>query len=281
MPNVLLVDASLMTRRFVELTFAREQIRVIAAVDGVKGIDLARAERPDVVLADHQAPALSGYELAAQFKQDPGLSRIPVLLIAGAYDDVDADRVSSSGCAGVLVKPLDPAQLVARVRQLMRPDPLPAAAVAEEDVAPPPRRTDRPGTVEELFDRLDAVLGERRRAPTVRRARETQDDPSEGDALPTLDRLLGSAAPVTGQENASDESLLAVSNPEQHEGSREEGVPGPPAQGGDEQPMDELKQRLLDRLTSDRVEPGASDTIEEIMKQMAEAERARLARDRR
>ena len=226
MTNLLLVDASPMTRRFLELTFAREEVRITAAVDGLNGMDLARAERPDVVVADHQAAGVSGYELASRFKQEPGLSRIPVLLLAGAYDEVDADRVASCGCAGVLVKPLDPAALVARVRQLMRPDPLPPRVPAE-NVAQPPRNTEAPGTVEELFERLNAVLGERRRAPIGTQTPKTQEDPSEGAALLTLDRLLGSDAADAGRGNTAAPSSPTVLDPQQNEGSQETDSPPP------------------------------------------------------
>jgi DNA-binding response OmpR family regulator len=196
MPSLLLVDANPMTQRLVELTFAREPVRVIAASDGLRAIDVIRAERPDLVMADHQASGVSGYELSARLKDEPELSRIPVLLLAGAFDVVSAERVSTCGCAGVLVKPFDPAELVARVTALIQDaaKPVPPPVTPAQHVAPAPRRGEPAGTVEELFDRLDRLLGARPRPPAAQRERNSDDEAVEAGALPTVERLLGSTA---------------------------------------------------------------------------------------
>ena len=231
MTNLLLVDASPMTRRFMELTFAREQVRVIAAVDGLKAMDLVRAERPDLVVADHQAAGLSGYELASRLKQEPGLSRIPVLLLAGAYDVVDAERVSSCGCAGVLVKPFKPAETVARVSALIREAALPAPStpiaaetpIAADNPMPPQlRRVEAAGTLDELFDRLDQLLGKRARPPAQTK-HGPPDDPVESDALPTLERLLGSTPGMSNARSARDQGAQPLAS------DAEERPPGPEA----------------------------------------------------
>ena len=117
--RVLIADASPVMRRIVEMTFAPEGVDVLGADEGGRALDLIRNERPDVVLADHALPGRSGYDLAEAVRSEPGLAGIPVLLLAGAFERVDDLRASAAGCAGVLTKPLQPAEVVARVQALV------------------------------------------------------------------------------------------------------------------------------------------------------------------
>ena len=60
MRTLLLVDANPMMHRIIELTFSREDVRVLAARDGDEAIALMRVEPPDLVLADHATHGRSG-----------------------------------------------------------------------------------------------------------------------------------------------------------------------------------------------------------------------------
>jgi CheY-like chemotaxis protein len=93
-------------------------------------------ESPDIVLVDVEAPEVDGYGVAAHVKQSPKLREVPVLLLAGAFEPVDEARAALVGCDGVLVKPFEPQQLVARVKALLdRPAGSDAPADAASDEA--------------------------------------------------------------------------------------------------------------------------------------------------
>ncbi len=120
MPHkLLLADDSVTIQRVIELTFADEDIRVVSVADGQAAIDRAVQERPDIVLADISMPRRDGYEVAAFIKGEPALRDVPVLLLAGAFEPVDEDRVRATGADGVLVKPFEPQLLIRRVRELL------------------------------------------------------------------------------------------------------------------------------------------------------------------
>lgn len=116
--TLLLVDPNPLTRRLMELMFAAENVRILASADGQMAVDMMRAEHPDVVFADQAAPVKDGYEVAALARADASLESIPVVLLAGAFEPVDDERAAASGCAGVLVRPFDPQETVARFRAL-------------------------------------------------------------------------------------------------------------------------------------------------------------------
>jgi CheY-like chemotaxis protein len=118
-PRLLLADDSVAIQRLVELTFAHEKMEVTTVGDGEAAIASITADPPDIVLADIGMPKRSGYEVAAFVKDEPRLARIPVLLLAGAFEPVDEGQAAQVRCDGVLVKPFEPQQVIARVRELL------------------------------------------------------------------------------------------------------------------------------------------------------------------
>ncbi len=117
--TLLLADDSSTIQRVVELTFAEEDIRVIAVGDGEQAIQSIDREQPDIVLADVGMPRLDGYSVSSHIKQSARLQHIPVLLLAGAFEPIDEDRARAARCDGVLVKPFEPRLLVSRVQELL------------------------------------------------------------------------------------------------------------------------------------------------------------------
>ena len=117
--KLLLADDSVTIQRVIELTFAGEDVQVIAVGDGQQAIDQIGTERPDIVLADIGIPERDGYEVGEFIKSNPNLKHIPVLLLTGAFEPVDETRARAIGCDGVLVKPFGPQQVINRVRDLL------------------------------------------------------------------------------------------------------------------------------------------------------------------
>jgi CheY-like chemotaxis protein len=117
--TLLLADDSPTIHRLVELTFAHEDIRVVSVSDGAAAVAQIDSVRPDIVLADVGMPRLTGYDVAGHIKRTPALKHIPVLLLTGAFDPIDPERARDCGSDGSLVKPFEPQQLIARVKELL------------------------------------------------------------------------------------------------------------------------------------------------------------------
>jgi CheY-like chemotaxis protein len=118
-PTLLLADDSLTIQRVVSLTFADQPVRLVVAKDGQDAINRMAKERPDLVLADTNMPCVDGYELARWVRDQPHLSTVPVLLLAGVADPVDEQRLHDSGANGVLEKPFEPSHVISRVKELL------------------------------------------------------------------------------------------------------------------------------------------------------------------
>lgn len=140
--TLLLADDSVTIQRVVELTFAGEDIRIVSVGNGQQAIDSLSDDPPDIVLADIGMPLLDGYAVASFVRNHDALRDVPVLLMVGAFDPVDEDRVQASGASGVLVKPFEPTLVISRVKELLglgtRPDTAAAApGTPVEPVAEP------------------------------------------------------------------------------------------------------------------------------------------------
>ena len=170
-PKLLLADDSVTIQRVIELTFADENVQVLAVGDGRQAIERVQSERPDIVLADVGMPERDGYEVAAFIKGNPELAHIPVLLLTGAFEPVDEVRARAVGCDGVLVKPFEPQMVISRVRdllagirglrqqQLVSPQNAERHLRPESHAAPPsPAASSAGASLEDYFDRLDAAL---------------------------------------------------------------------------------------------------------------------------
>jgi DNA-binding response OmpR family regulator len=175
--KLLLADDSVTIQRVVELTFSGEDIDVVTVSDGEQAIARMSADPPDIVLADIAMPKKNGYEVAAFVKEHATLSQVPVLLLAGAFEPVDEERARRVKCDGVLVKPFETHEVIARVRELLdgkHLQPVQAAPVvaAPPAVSPPIRdvvetaKTTPPDeSVDDYFDRLDVAFATRTQTP--------------------------------------------------------------------------------------------------------------------
>ena len=117
--KLLLADDSVTIQRVIELTFADEDIKVLAVGDGQQAVDRIEADPPDIILADVGMPKRNGYEVAAYVKSRPKLAHIPVVLLTGAFEPVDQARAIAVGCDGVLAKPFEPQLVISRVKELL------------------------------------------------------------------------------------------------------------------------------------------------------------------
>jgi CheY-like chemotaxis protein len=162
--KLLLADDSVTIQRVIELTFAGEDVQVLTASDGEEALTRITADKPDIVLADIGMPKRSGYDVSAFVKGKPELSHIPVLLLAGAFEPVDDAKAKEVHCDGVLVKPFEPQQVIARVRELIggakgsptQPAvsriPRPAAVLTAPRPVELPTREEKPAVLEDLME---------------------------------------------------------------------------------------------------------------------------------
>lgn len=118
MATVLLVDDFADALEVWEIFLRASGFRVLSAADGVAGLELARRERPDVIVMDLQMPGLSGAEVARLLRADDETRHIPLIASTGRAR-MSLDEARQAGFDSLLVKPCDPDQVVAEIRRLL------------------------------------------------------------------------------------------------------------------------------------------------------------------
>lgn len=89
------------------------------AADGRMALAEVQADPPDLLLLDVQMPELDGFEVAAMLKSDPATAAIPIIMVS-AHEGRGSRLVGlESGAEDYLGKPVDPAELIAKIRNLL------------------------------------------------------------------------------------------------------------------------------------------------------------------
>jgi two-component system response regulator MprA len=162
MPTVLIADDDHKITDMLRRTLIYEGYGVLTAADGKEALAQAQAHRPDLVVLDWMMPGLSGLEVARRLRAAAGM---PILMLT-ARDAIE-DRVAGldGGADDYLVKPFAPAELLARLRSLLRrasddgEKPLRYADLVLDPTTRDTRRGDRAFTLSpKEFDLLSYLL---------------------------------------------------------------------------------------------------------------------------
>lgn len=117
---VLVVDDSPDTLTLINDTLESSGMDVLLALDGKQALMIASRIRPDVILMDGVMPSLDGFEACKMLKADPTLNSIPVIFMTGLNDTHDIVRGLEVGGVDYLVKPVQPVELLARIKVHLR-----------------------------------------------------------------------------------------------------------------------------------------------------------------
>ena len=116
--KILVVDDSPTDRQYMLETLAKKGFQVVTAENGDDAIVKAKAELPDLILMDVVMPGLNGYQATRQITRDDATKHIPVIMCTSKGADTDKIWGMRQGANDYLVKPVDPAQLLAKIAQL-------------------------------------------------------------------------------------------------------------------------------------------------------------------
>lgn len=87
--------------------------------DGFQVLDMARQNRPDLILMDIQLPEVSGIEITGWLKADPELQSIPVIAVTAFAMRGDEEKIRAGGCDDYLSKPIAVHQFIATVKKYL------------------------------------------------------------------------------------------------------------------------------------------------------------------
>lgn len=115
--RILIVDDDVDLQSIVRLDLEASNFTVLSSVDGQEGLDLALAEKPDLVVLDVNLPTLDGLSVCRKLRAE---SSVPILMLSSLHQDYDKIVGLEVGADDYLGKPFNPRELLARIRALLR-----------------------------------------------------------------------------------------------------------------------------------------------------------------
>jgi DNA-binding response OmpR family regulator len=106
--RVLVVDDERSIRMLCRVNLHASGMEVLEADDGEAGLEVARRERPDLILLDVMMPGLDGWCVARELAADKSTKDIPIIFVTARADPADRRRGEQLGGVGYVVKPFDP-----------------------------------------------------------------------------------------------------------------------------------------------------------------------------
>jgi len=118
MAKVLLVEDNEMHRDMLSRRLTRRGFEVVFAVDGQQGVDLARSEKPDIILMDMNLPVMDGWEATRRVKSDDSTRNVPVIGLTAHAMTGDREKALEAGCDDYDTKPVDFDRLIGKIERL-------------------------------------------------------------------------------------------------------------------------------------------------------------------
>jgi CheY-like chemotaxis protein len=120
MPRILVVEDNEENRDALSRRLERRGFEVLIATDGRVGVEMARAEKPDLILMDMNMPEVDGWEATRQIKAEPGSGTVPVIALTAHAMTGDRERAMEAGCTDYHTKPIEFPKLLAQIENILK-----------------------------------------------------------------------------------------------------------------------------------------------------------------
>jgi twitching motility two-component system response regulator PilH len=120
MSTVLVVEDSPTQREIIIDLLQGSGLTVMIATDGMEALQHMQASCPDLVVLDIVMPRMNGYEVCRKLKTDPKTQNVPVVMCSSKGEEFDRYWGMKQGADAYIVKPFQPKELLATVKQLLR-----------------------------------------------------------------------------------------------------------------------------------------------------------------
>jgi two-component system, OmpR family, phosphate regulon response regulator PhoB len=120
MKKIVIIDDQAEIRDLVEITLKSGEYQVLKGTSGQEAVDLARTEKPDLIIMDVMMPgAIDGLEATRRIKDNPETEGCTVLMLTGRSQEKDREQGLAAGAADYFMKPFSPLELIRKVEEVI------------------------------------------------------------------------------------------------------------------------------------------------------------------
>ena len=117
--TVLLIEDNSQNLYLATFLLEKNGYRVVPALDGPTGIELAGKIIPHFILLDIQLPQMDGYAVARALRLNPELDKVPIIAVTSYAMLGDREKALSAGCDGYLEKPINPETFITDIERYL------------------------------------------------------------------------------------------------------------------------------------------------------------------
>ncbi len=120
MKTILIVDDDKDVRDLVEKTLRRDDRKVLKAKNGEEGVEVARSEKPDLIMMDIMMPGrVDGLEATRRIKNDPVAKDCTIIMLTAKDQDLDRQKAFEAGADDYFTKPFSPLELMRKADEIL------------------------------------------------------------------------------------------------------------------------------------------------------------------
>jgi len=119
--KILLIEDDAMISSIYKAKFEADGFEAFAAADGAKGLEMAKKEKPDLVILDVILPGLDGFSVLEEIKRDKATRSIPVIMLTNLGTEDDKAKGKKMGALDYLIKAsLTPSQISEKIKEVLK-----------------------------------------------------------------------------------------------------------------------------------------------------------------
>ena len=115
--TILIIEDEQKINDILAFSLGKDGYKTLSAFDGVKGLEMALKENPDLILLDVMLPGMDGFEVCRKVREK---SQVPIIMLTAREDEVDKVLGLELGADDYIINPFDSKELVARVKAVLR-----------------------------------------------------------------------------------------------------------------------------------------------------------------
>jgi len=117
--KILVVEDNPQNMRLIEMTLMGKDYALLKATDGKEALDIARREKPHLIIMDMHLPKMNGFDVTRKLRQSPAFIRTPIIGVTAYAMKGDREKVLECGCDAYLSKPINTRELPGMIAEIL------------------------------------------------------------------------------------------------------------------------------------------------------------------